>query len=202
MTTVDTHRWAHGYQDVLTFKHGMQVRAFLRDVVEPSLAALDTDIAAWAASNEGGAPFAHADAQALLQSTVEAFCLAIQSLWERQLRSYLRGCVTFPPGDLVLLNRIAKDAWPQVQRHFESLRGIPMTAFDSFAVLDLLQLIGNACRHGDGPSSKTLFREHPLPNPGPNLAGGSAATLVQQRGHPARVASPLCGRCGLVLGGH
>lgn len=36
-----------------------------------------------------------------------------------------------------------------------------MEAFDSYERLELLQLLGNACRHGDGASARRLFAQWP-----------------------------------------
>ncbi|MGF6571129.1 hypothetical protein ABH945_003250 [Paraburkholderia sp. GAS333] len=95
MTTIDTHRWDTRlqFQDVQTVLHRPRVRAFLSDVVKPALAAIDADIQRWATTQEGGWMFAVADGEALLQATVQAFCLSIQSLWERQLRYWLSACI-------------------------------------------------------------------------------------------------------------
>ncbi|MNP53089.1 hypothetical protein D3C76_1475290 [compost metagenome] len=44
---------------------------------------------------------------------------------------------------------------------FQYIRGTDLTAFDSYVTLNKLQLLGNACRHGDGNSSRKLFKLHP-----------------------------------------
>ncbi|MER8758125.1 hypothetical protein NKH69_20980 [Mesorhizobium sp. M0976] len=44
---------------------------------------------------------------------------------------------------------------------FRDLRGIGLEAFPSFEALDTLQLLGNACRHGDGASALELARRCP-----------------------------------------
>lgn len=41
------------------------------------------------------------------------------------------------------------------------VRGIPLCAFYSFPNLKRLELLANACRHGDGDSAARLFKRHP-----------------------------------------
>jgi hypothetical protein len=41
------------------------------------------------------------------------------------------------------------------------LRGIRLDAFPSFAELEALHLLGNVCRHGDGPSAVELAKRYP-----------------------------------------
>ncbi|MCA8162069.1 hypothetical protein [Burkholderia cepacia] len=162
MTTVDTHRWdtRFEFEDVQLALHRPRVRAFLNDVVHPVLAAIDADIERWATTQEGGWMFAVADGQALLQATVQAFCLSIQSLWERQLRNWLNSCIV-PGPDRVRQRRTARDgSLSELSDLLLELRGIALTAFPSFADLDLLQRVGNACRHGDGRSAIALFRSN------------------------------------------
>lgn len=136
------------------------VQQYLSDVVEPALAALNEQIKRWTDSDEGGARFAQADAEELLRATVEAFCLSIQSLWERQLREYLCNSARY-------LNsgsgqkRIQKANWSELNAIFLELRGVSLEEFDSYEVLDLLQVLGNACRHGDGKASNDLFKRCP-----------------------------------------
>lgn len=78
MKTIDTHTWASNFADVLTGYHPLRTRAFLKDVVRPSLAALDADITRWATTREGAWMFAKAESEALLRGTILAFCLSIQ----------------------------------------------------------------------------------------------------------------------------
>ncbi|REG48998.1 hypothetical protein B0G80_5318 [Paraburkholderia sp. BL6669N2] len=163
MTTIDTHRWDSRlqYQDVQAVLHRPRVRAFLNDVVKPALAAIDADIERWATTQEGGWMFAVADGEALLQATIQAFCLSIQSLWERQLRNWLSACI--PPGseNQPKLLTTRKGTLPELSALLHELRGIPLTAFPCYPDLDLLQRVGNACRHGDGRSAVALYRTNP-----------------------------------------
>lgn len=157
---IDSVRWKNSFADVLTSKHGLMVQQYLRDVVEPALRALDEQIRRWADCDEGGACFAQADAEDLLSATVEAFCLSIQSLWERQLREYLCGSARYLNSGSDQ-NKIQRANWSELNAIFLELRGVSLDEFDSYEVLDLLQVLGNACRHGDGKSSNDLFKRCP-----------------------------------------
>jgi hypothetical protein len=157
----EPYRWKNCYADVGSSGHGRMAKAFLRDVVEPALATLDSQIEGWKKSDEPAAPFILSDVEDLLRTTTLAFCLSIQSLWERQIRSYLQGCardLKFDPG---IGKRILIARWDEFDDLFKSLRGIGLSAFREYAALNSLQLLGNACRHGDGPSLQALVKLHP-----------------------------------------
>jgi hypothetical protein len=61
-------------------------------VIAPAIRALEEKIAALGRSDIPGDAFAQADMEDVLKETKMAFGLSIQSIWERQLRGYLRGC--------------------------------------------------------------------------------------------------------------
>lgn len=131
----------------------------------PALAAIDRDIERWGKTREGGAPFAQADAQGLLQASIQAFCLAVQSIWERQLRVWVSDCAHTCGGDAQQVKLAQHAPLEQVSRLLHDLRGGTFAVFPSYPDLEYLQLVGNACRHGDGRSSDALFRAHPEPWP-------------------------------------
>jgi len=161
MPTINTHRWTNCLADANTAFNGLRVRAFLQDVVEPALATLDADVERWANTTEGGAAFAHANAQDLTRATTEAFCLSIHSLFERQLRRWLGGCVVslaFTPERLRVARR---ENLEKLDGLLQEVRGIPLHAFHSWPDLKRLELLANACRHGDGTSADRLFDQHP-----------------------------------------
>lgn len=127
----------------------------------PSLAALDSRIARLGQSNDGGAPFELADVEDVLRETKRAYALALQAIWERQLRAYLLGCACeLTPSEFSVAN-FEKADWSKLQTYFARLRGIELKAFPSFGELDTLQHLGNACRHGDGKSGQELTRRCP-----------------------------------------
>lgn len=166
MKTVDTRRWPESFADVQTSLYRPRVRAFVNDVVKPALAALDADIEHWATTQEGGWMFAKADAEALLRATIQAFCLSIQSLWERQLRSWLSACINPGPKSMQQHRTAQHGTMDKLSALLAELRGIPLTAFSTWDDLDLLQRVGNACRHGDGSSAVELLRSNPELWPG------------------------------------
>ncbi|SPA23708.1 conserved hypothetical protein [Cupriavidus taiwanensis] len=161
MLTIDHHRWVNCFSDVQTSGNGLRARAFLRDVVHPALLALDMDVEKWANSAEGGAPFAHADAQELGRTTTEAFCLAVHSLFERQVRRWLSGCVTALAFTQERIATVRKGNLGRLDGLLAEVRGIPMSAFYSFPDLKRLELLANACRHGDGEAAMRLYEQHP-----------------------------------------
>jgi hypothetical protein len=161
MTTIDTHKWTTNFADVQIGIHRHRTRAFLKDVAKPALAALDADIEHWATTREGAWMFAKADAEALFRVTIQAFCLSIQSLWERQLRNWLSACITPGPKSTLQRRTAQHGTMDKLSALLVELRGIPLTAFSTWDEPDLLQRVANACRHGDGSSAVELFRSNP-----------------------------------------
>lgn len=156
-------RWKNCGADVMSSGYGELVQSFLHDVIEPSVAAMERRIAELneRCQNEDSlAFFLVGPAEELLRATLTGYCLSIQSLWERQIRAYLQRCAEelAPGGNLC--ERARKANWQDLNTIFDELRGIPLTAFDEFPDLELLQLLGNVCRHGDGRSLQRLTIEH------------------------------------------
>jgi hypothetical protein len=154
-------RWKNCHADVLTYKHSITVESYFNDVIMPALATLDEKIAMLEDSREPSAAFAYDDMKDILRESKLAFCLAIQSIWERQLRAYLRGCANeLRQGDAIGA-RIDRADWKELCQCFRELRNIDLNAFPSFDSLDVLQHLGNACRHGNGNSATELARRCP-----------------------------------------
>jgi hypothetical protein len=179
---VTPFHWTNCFADVEACKHDLTIQSYFNDVIAPALATLEAKIAELAESDWPGSVFAHADMQVMLRESKIAFGLSIQSIWERQLRSYLRGCLRdLRPGE-GLEAKIEKANWKELQKWFRELRGIALDAFPSFPMLDALQHLGNACRHGDGDSANELARRFPdlwlvtpAPPPMPHLPPGTSA---------------------------
>jgi hypothetical protein len=146
-------RWRNCYADVGNYAHGRTVTNYVLDVVKPAIAALEAKIAELDASSD--------PVEDLQQETFLAFALALQSIWERQLRDYLIGCAKELAHPRVSASAIAKANWNDLCKHFRTLRGIPIEHFPTFGELDILQLLGNACRHGEGNSAAELWARRP-----------------------------------------
>lgn len=149
-------RWQNCYADVCTTQHGITVQSYFNDVVRPALLTLEKKIDALSHSDEPGDIFACADLKPVFQATKMAFALSIQSIWERQFRGYLCGCATYLRISDVSVTQVEAANWKKLRELFLKLRGISLEVFPSSFELDTLQLVGNACRHGDGDSAKDL----------------------------------------------
>lgn len=180
---IESITWTNLCADIYLGLHASAVRLYMDSVVRPALDAVDARHDELARDDDPVAIFMKADVEELRKSAIEAFVLAIQSLWERQLRQFLKGCARELKCSDALVKSLATDDWTKLVRHFGDLRGVPLEVFDSFEDLDLLQLLGNACRHGDGKSATMLHARWPelwpawLPSPsGPwtPLLGGEA----------------------------
>ena len=161
MTT--PHAWKHGWADAYASRNGDIAEEFLDLVVKPSLSALGQKQLELASSDDLViAGFAASDHRDLINKTNMAFCLSIQSLWEQQLRRYLGNCVGCLGIEGVTAEELEHMTWGErANKLFQYIRGTDLTAFDSYATLNKLQLLGNACRHGEGKSSRKLFKLHP-----------------------------------------
>ncbi len=154
-------RWQNCYADVATATHGISIQSFLDDVVVPSIQVLEDKMDVLSHSDEPAAAFSLSDAGDVLRATKMAFGLSIQSIWERQLRGYLRGCAATLRPHGALVAHAERGNWQRLCELFLELRGIGLNEFPSFSDLDKLHLLGNACRHGDGPSAAELARRCP-----------------------------------------
>jgi hypothetical protein len=154
-------RWANCYADIGTGKHGLTIRDYFAEVIVPSLRRIEERIDTLGRSEDAGDVFAQRDMEDMLQETKLAFCLSLQSIWERQLRTYLQGCARELEPGADLNTRIANARWDGLQKLFRRLRGIDLERFPSFERLDFLHHLGNACRHGEGASLAELGRRAP-----------------------------------------
>lgn len=171
-------RWKNCYADVLTSRHDMAIESFFNDVIVPALGTLDDKIEALRNSDRPGDVFAHADMGDMLRESKLAFGLAIQSIWERQLRAYLCGCAGELSPSEPLGAKIERANWKDLRKYFRDLRGIDLEVFSSFDILDVLQYLGNACRHGDGDSAAELARR--CPDLWPTMPSGSPSVGLRR----------------------
>ncbi len=155
-------RWKNCRADIAAARHDRTIQAFYDDVIRPTIEALNSRLANLKQSNDPVAAFEHYDTEEVLSETKKAFALSVQSIWERQLRGYLRGCAEeLQPeeGGAKKIDKIRE--WKDLQKSFRNLRGIGIEEFPSFKMLDTLHYLGSACRHGDGSSATELGKRHP-----------------------------------------
>lgn len=164
----DVFRWKNCMADVYNYRYGAVAKEFLTLVVNPSLDALDAQVDEWGKSDDPASEFIISDLGELIYKTRMAFCLSIQSLWEQQIRTYLSGCQQelginpFPVSNRRGANSVQAVYWgDELNTVFEKLRSITLPSFASYKSLDLLMLVGNVCRHGDGSSSARLWSIRP-----------------------------------------
>ncbi len=158
---MEPFRWRNCYADVQTYRHGRTIQTYFDDVIIPALDTLDRKAEELEQRGGAWAAFAKPDMQDVIRETKLAFSLAIQSIWERQLRAYIIGCARelYPAEDFPA--RIERADWEGLQKYFAKLRGIELRDFPSFVILDILQHLGNAARHGDGRSAGRLVEQCP-----------------------------------------
>lgn len=169
-------RWKNCFADVQTSKHDITIRAYFNDVIVPSIDTLEQRISELGKSDDPIDMFIQSDTLDVLQEAKMAFALSIQSIWERQLRSYLVGCAKELRPAENLKNQVEKANWETLKKTFRELRGLRLEISPSFPLLDTLQHLGNACRHGDGKSAIQLHQLCPdLWTPIPPMPGGFGA---------------------------
>lgn len=162
----DIYRFALLHHESLEFPegHARSLQLFKESVVHPSLNALTSAIDANARDEDPTSVFYENDLAELYQTTVASYLLAVQSMWERGLRKLLitreKALETgIKVADIQMKSWSGKGI--NLHTYFERLLGIPITAFDSYGDLDLLQNLGNAIRHGDGDSAKRVHELAP-----------------------------------------
>lgn len=154
-------KWKNCQADVNVWRNGRLASAFLHDVVEPVLGNITARLNEWSESQEPAAAFIKDDIEALRRATMAAFCLSIQSMWERQIRHYIRDCARCLDPESKKDELAEKCNWSELAKLFNDLRGLSLADFEAYPDLDFLQLLANACRHGDGRSTRDLWRRHP-----------------------------------------
>lgn len=145
--------------------HIFALQDFLDHVVHPSITTITRKIDELSTSENDIAVFQISDFKELKNSTIQGYIIAVQSMWERGVRSMLSACeMKMFNGDS--LDAIKKAKWSNdnggLQKHFQRLIGISMHSFSSYAVLEFLVILANGIRHGDGPSSKRLYGNPPI----------------------------------------
>jgi hypothetical protein len=180
------HRWeSPSTLNVSDYAYnGIRAEGYFIDVIRPALHTLRSQIEELERKQEGAWPFIVDHLQVIEKATVEAFILALQSIWERQLRIHLSHFRSLD----VSADKLEKATWLDLQKYFHTWRGISLDAFDSFHWLDLLQELGSACRHGDGRAARSLFERHPelWPNwPLEYIASGDEVKPLPPEGPPS-----------------
>lgn len=154
---IESFTWDNLQADVYLGQHAEAVRLYMERVAIPALNAIEARRQELLLSPYPGAVFEQSDIDILRRSTIEAFILSVQSLWEKQLRTFLSACARELRHSDSYVRSLETSDWPGLAKRFRELRGLDMVAFDSFLDLDRLQLLGNACRHGNGKSARRLY---------------------------------------------
>ena len=132
--------------------------------------------------------FRLSDTQDLIAETLKAFCLSLNSIWERQLRNLMTGVARELYDDPGLIKKCQMDPWHKLAGLFEELRGFKLSAFKAYDDLDTLQLLANVCRHGEGASLQRLSTKCPELW----LVPDNSMTALLDMPEPKRVSDLLC----------
>lgn len=146
--------------------HVRMLELYRDSVIRPALATLSNKIEELQASEDDLAAFELVDFEPMYQDTVQGFLLAVQAMWERALRGMLVGRAKKLGMDAKYVSGIRRAVWshekaPSLHDYFQELMGISIRSFDAHPDLEVLQLIGNVLRHGDGPSAEKLHDRCP-----------------------------------------
>lgn len=158
-----SHPWKHSWADACAVRNDLVAKDFLAMVVHPALTALYQKHQEYATADDSVLRcFAAVDQLDLINKTASAFCLSIQAMWERQLRTYLANCVSSVPINNIDPHRLEHAQWGErMDALFHDVRGIRLQSFDSYQMLTVLHLQANVCRHGGGRSSRELSHKWP-----------------------------------------
>lgn len=154
--------WTQTFADAYAFNNGDMADAFLKSVMRPSMLTLSERLITLQQHPDHAiSTFAVYDHDQLMTHANMSFCLAINSLWERQIRNYLIHTAQHLRMQTPTTEIIQGVHWDKLGKIFFAVKGLDLMKFDSYDRLDTLQLLGNTCRHGDGKSSKALFAKCP-----------------------------------------
>lgn len=129
---------------------------YFDDVIEATNSILTARIEAINDPDSAEYAFGRPVLEDVWKSTREAYCLSLQSIWERSLRRFIAGAAP------TRVEAIQMAKWAGLIEEFEDATGISMLDFGSFPCLDLLHYLGNAFRHGDGSSVNKLAEKYPF----------------------------------------
>lgn len=132
-------------------------------IVKPAFMSFDAETERYRLKAEAGDAFARvsADLQEFRRRELTiSLCLVIQSVWERQLRSYLEA-----RGEETSNEQLKKDALKNEMKDafkcYAKVSGVDITSAPGWDKLQLLHTLGNVCRHGSGGSLKDLYKLRP-----------------------------------------
>lgn len=129
-------------------------------IVVPALRTLNEELDRTRRSKDGVDWFFVDPLADLNKATVGGFLLAVQSMWEREVRALLTRRETKLHGG-VQVKDIQRGPWEVLQQHFERLMGLPLRSFDAYNDLQILQYVANALRHGQGAAATWVRQRHP-----------------------------------------
>jgi hypothetical protein len=142
--------------------HVNALEKFRDRVLTPSLRSLEAAIDDARNSEDVCiASFMAEDLAELHHDSVAGYVLVVQSMWERGFRRMLVERAKRSGKSSSDIAELLRATWPNLHAPFEELFGLPLSAFDSYQDLDLLQTFGNAIRHGDGKAAKKLYESCP-----------------------------------------
>ena len=173
MTQYAFPSWQNCHADVVATPYGRTAREFFGNVVCPAISKLQQDAEKYKASSDPVDAFYQNDVEDLIAESLKAFCLSLNSIWERQLRSLMEGVARELYDEPAFIAKCQTLPWGKLDDMFERLRGFKLTYFRAYDDLDTLQLLANVCRHGDGPSLRRLSTKCPdlWPEVGPTMPG-------------------------------
>lgn len=140
--------------------HLFVLQDFRDHIVHPSITSISKKLCDLSTSEDKCAVFQINSYEELKNSSIQAYIIAVQSMWERGFRAMLTTCESIKYGNSSLA-AIKSAKWSNengsLQDHFQRLIGISIRSFASYDDLNLLLILANGIRHGDGPSAKRLY---------------------------------------------
>lgn len=142
--------------------HMYALQHFRDHVVNPSINSISTKVDELLNGMDDYAVFMLSDFIDLRNTSIQAFTLAVQAMWERGVREILSALDSskFNGSELSAI-RTAKwsdsEKKGSLQFYFKQLVGISMRSFTSYTELNVLFVLANGIRHGDGFSVDRLY---------------------------------------------
>lgn len=156
--------WKSFWADIHALSYNRTFHYYLTEVIEPAINVLDQKIDDFRHMGGPYEAFAAPDIQSVHRETMVAFCLTVQSMWERQLRAHLFQCASeaeVSDDERSELKTLAQhNRWEQIEKLFLRLRDKQLSEFLAYDELQKLHLVGNVARHGKGKSFDILKKDH------------------------------------------
>lgn len=148
--------WRGSFYDTLSETYAAGTEALFGHAVEPTASALAALLATTPRGADNASMDRWEDLKLVQLEAHKSFALSLNALWERNFRTHLWHSAALAGWEEPGVTQTGNYA-----KWFEDIRGFSLSKFRSYPEIRLLSLVGNAVRHGNGPSTRKLYAADP-----------------------------------------